>query len=71
MIYFLSLFAVVIAAIATMFKGGFLAGLGILLFGLIGVRIYCELMILFFRVYETLQSINQKLDRQNNTSSRA
>lgn len=70
-IYFLSLLAVAIAAIATMFKGSFLAGLGILLFGLIGVRIYCELMILFFRVYETLQSINQKLDRQNNTSSRA
>ena len=70
-IYFLGLLAVAIAAIATMFKGGFLAGLGILLFGLIGVRIYCELMILFFRVYETLQSINQKLDRQNNTSSRA
>lgn len=70
-IYFLGLLAVAITAIAVIFKGNFLAGLGILLFGLIGVRIYCELMILFFRVYETLQSINQKLDEQNSASGRA
>jgi hypothetical protein len=59
-IYWLGLISVVIGAIGTMFSGyggGFWSGLGILLFGLIGTRIWCELLIVLFKINENLQKI--------------
>jgi hypothetical protein len=59
-IYWLGLISVVIGAIGTMFSeygGGFWAGLGILLFGLIGTRVWCELLIVLFKINENLQKI--------------
>jgi hypothetical protein len=59
-IYWLGLISVVIGAIGTMFAeygGGFWTGLGILLFGLIGTRVWCELLIVLFKINENLQKI--------------
>jgi hypothetical protein len=59
-IYWLGLISVVVGALGTMFSGyggGFWSGLGILLFGLIGTRIWCELLIVLFKINENLQKI--------------
>ncbi len=59
-IYWLGLISVVVGAIGSMFSGyggGFWSGLGILLFGLIGTRIWCELLIVLFKINENLQKI--------------
>ena len=40
-----------------------LGGLATIIFGPIVVRIYCELLILFFRMNETLTDISNKLDK--------
>lgn len=42
----------------------FLGGLMILIIGPIVVRIYCELLILFFRMNETLTEIKNSLDKK-------
>lgn len=58
-IYWLGLISVIIGALGSMFSGygGFWSGLGILLFGLIGTRIWCELLIVLFKINENLQKI--------------
>jgi len=59
-IYWLGLISVVVGALATMFSeygGGFWSGLGVLLFGLIGTRVWCELLIVLFKINENLQKI--------------
>lgn len=58
-IYWLGLISVVIGAIDSMFSsyGGFWSGLGILLFGLNGTRVWCELLIVLFKINENLQKI--------------
>ena len=40
-----------------------LGGLATIIFGPIVVRIYCELLILYFRMNETLTDISNKLDK--------
>lgn len=45
--------------------GQVLSGLLILVFGPVSVRIYCELLILLFRMYETLNEIRNSLGGQN------
>ncbi len=42
----------------------FLGGLFIMILGPIGVRIYCELLILFFRMNETLTEIKNGLAKK-------
>ncbi len=42
------------------YGGGFLAGLGIIIFGAIGSRIWCELLIVLFKIHENLQKIANK-----------
>ncbi|MCI0917810.1 DUF4282 domain-containing protein [Pseudomonas stutzeri] len=59
-IYWLGLISVVIGAIGSIFisyGGGFWSGLGILLFGLIATRVWCELLIVLFKINEDLQKI--------------
>lgn len=55
-IYWLGLISVVVGAFGSMFSGygGFWSGL---LFGLIGTRIGCELLIVLFKINENLQKI--------------
>lgn len=37
-------------------------GLGMLLVGPLFTRVYCEILIVLFKMHETLQQINKKLD---------
>lgn len=57
-------FGTIIAGIGD-YGGGLavLGGLATIIFGPIVVRIYCELLILFFRMNETLTDISNKLDK--------
>jgi hypothetical protein len=41
-----------------------LKGLLLLIFGPIGVRIYCEILIIFFRINETLTEIKHAVERR-------
>jgi hypothetical protein len=55
--------------VASLFAGpyastGFLLGLGVLVLGPLGVRMYCELLILFFRINETLTEIKHVLEER-------
>ncbi|GHU12516.1 hypothetical protein AGMMS50225_20570 [Betaproteobacteria bacterium] len=66
-IYYLGLaFALIIGLVmlvAGLFGGLltiFLMGLAIIVFGTLGVRVYCELLILFFQINEALQDIRNK-----------
>jgi len=43
--------------------GGFIAGVAIIVGGTLMVRIYCEILILFFRMNETLTDIKNNLER--------
>ncbi|MGO2012861.1 MAG: DUF4282 domain-containing protein [Pseudoalteromonas sp.] len=64
-IYWLMLLGTLISGIATMFTqygGGFIAGLGIIIFGVIGSRIWCEFVIVLFKIHGNLQKIADKED---------
>lgn len=64
-VYWVLLLACVIGGVSTMFNsysGGFLTGFGILVGGAIGARIWCELMIVLFKIHENLQKIANKSD---------
>lgn len=60
-LYALALIAVIISGIASLFHGQFFQAIGIIVFGVIGVRVYCELLILLFRIHENLVDINHSL----------
>lgn len=66
-VYWLSLFFVVVAGLGTMFGGyggmsfgKFLLGLAIIVGGAIGSRIWCELMIVLFKIHENLKQLANK-----------
>lgn len=62
-VYWLMLLGAVISGVSTMFVqygGGFWTGLGIIVGGLIGARIWCELLIVLFKIHENLQKIANK-----------
>lgn len=64
-IYWLMMLGALISGIATMFTpygGGFFAGLGIIIFGVIGSRIWCEFVIVLFKIHGNLQKIADKED---------
>jgi len=75
-IFWIGVVACVIGGIVFMVSGGpsyygyssggsnVLAGLLILIFGPLYVRVICELMILFFRMNDTLTEIKRVLERQ-------
>ncbi|MCW2294680.1 MULTISPECIES: DUF4282 domain-containing protein [Pseudomonas] len=58
-VYWLLLLSVAISGLTMMFSGygSFLGGLGTLIGGAIGARIWCELMIVLFKIHENLQKI--------------
>ena len=58
-IYWLMLIGCVLGGIATMF-GSFLTGLLILVGGCIMARLYCELIIVLFKMNESLSVIRNK-----------
>lgn len=64
-VYWLALFGVAVSALGTIFVGGlsfgkFLMGVGILVGGGIGVRIWCELLIVLFKIHENIKKIAEK-----------
>ncbi|MAD54727.1 MULTISPECIES: DUF4282 domain-containing protein [unclassified Idiomarina] len=62
-VYWLMLLGCLISGIGSMFTqygGGFFAGLGIIIFGAIGARIWCELLIVLFKIHENLQKMANK-----------
>ncbi|MCP5163269.1 MAG: DUF4282 domain-containing protein [Hahellaceae bacterium] len=62
-VYWLMLLGALFSGLATMFGGyqsNFFGGLGIIIGGGIGARIWCELMIVLFKIHENLQKMVQK-----------
>ncbi|MCC5824717.1 MULTISPECIES: DUF4282 domain-containing protein [Alkalimonas] len=59
-VYWLLLLGVALSGLGTMFTTSFFAGLGILIFGAIGVRIWCELLIVLFKIHENLRKLADK-----------
>jgi hypothetical protein len=59
LLYWIGLVVCVISGLVTMFSS-FLTGLGILVGGCIGVRLYGEIIMLFFKMNEALQEIRHK-----------
>lgn len=61
-IYWLGLIAVVVGALNQLFDPAtsLLNALGLLLFGLLGVRIWCELMIVLFKINANLQALVER-----------
>ncbi|MDP4536778.1 DUF4282 domain-containing protein [Alkalimonas collagenimarina] len=59
-VYWLLLLGVLLSGLGTMFTTSFFAGLGILIFGAIGVRIWCELLIVLFKIHENLRRLADK-----------
>lgn len=66
LVYWLLLAAAVITGITTWFTGfgggfgRFLTGIAIMVGGAIGARIWCELLIVLFKMNEALQDIRRK-----------
>lgn len=56
----------IISGATAQYGGGpnVLKGLAILILGPLGVRIYCEILIIFFRINETLTEIKHVLDER-------
>jgi hypothetical protein len=60
-VYWLLLIGVIVSSLGMMFGGyGIFAGLGSLIGGAIGVRIFCEITIVLFKVNENLKTIASK-----------
>jgi hypothetical protein len=56
-IFWIVVIVIVIASLVTMFTQSFWAGLLSLILGPIVARIYCEIVILLFRIYDELVAI--------------
>lgn len=68
-LYWLALIGVLITGIATIVignanGGGFISGLFIIIFGVLSVRISCELIILSFNIYGKLKEIAENTKPQ-------
>lgn len=61
-VYWLGLIAVVVASLREMFRdyGSFINAIGMLVGGLIAVRIWSELLIVLFKINDNLQHIADK-----------
>lgn len=59
-VYWLLLLGVFIATIGIIFSGEFLTGLGLLVGGCVFVRMWCELMIVLFKINENIQKITDR-----------
>jgi len=65
-VYWLMLLGVLISGLGAMFSdfgGGFWQGIMILVGGAIGTRIWCELLMVLFKIHENLQKIANKADQ--------
>lgn len=63
LVYWLLLVVVVISGIGMMFTGGFgsfIMGLFTILAGAVGARIWCELLIVLFKINENMKKVADK-----------
>lgn len=60
MVYWLLLFVAVISGLAAILKGKIVMGLLTLVVGVISVRIWCELLIVLFKMNEALQDMRRR-----------
>ena len=56
-VYWLGLLSILITGLSLIFGGSFLQGLATLVGGIIAVRIWCELLIVVFKINENLQKL--------------
>lgn len=56
-VYWLLLLAVVLGALGTIFSGEIFGGIGLLIGGGVFARIWCELMIVLFKINENIQKM--------------
>ena len=66
-LYFLGLLGVIVLAVAALYQRQYLPAFTVLIFGTIGVRIYSELLIVLFRIHDSLVSINQQMKDRNSS----
>ena len=63
-IYWLLLFITVVSGLGTMIGGsgivGFLGGVLLIVFGAIGARVWCEILIVIFKIHQNLKRIADK-----------
>lgn len=62
-VYWIMLLGTLVSGLTTMFTeygGGFLMGLLIIVGGAVTTRIWCELLIVLFKIHENLQKIANK-----------
>jgi len=66
-VYWLLLLFVVVSGLGTMFGGyggvnfiKFLMGIGIIIGGAVGARIWCELLIVLFKIHENIKKLSDK-----------
>jgi len=64
-VYWLALLGVAVSGLASMFAGGltfatFLMGLFIIVGGAIAARIWCELLIVLFKIHENIHKLAEK-----------
>lgn len=64
LVYWFLFLVVVVSGLGTMFGGrsvfGLVYGIATIVGGVIGARIFCELLIVVFKINEALQDIRQK-----------
>jgi len=59
-VYWLMLAGVVLGGLGTIFSGAILSGIGVLVGGAVGVRIWCELLIVLFKVNDNIKALAEK-----------
>jgi len=66
-IYWIGLGVSVLIGLMVLFsgRGTFFFGLVLLVLGPLFTRVYCELLIVIFKIHETLANINNKLGQHN------
>lgn len=60
--YWLLLVFVLLSGLGVMFTGSVLAGLLGIVIGAIGVRVWCELLIVMFKIHENIKKIAERTD---------
>ena len=63
LVYWLLLGGALVSGLGTMFTGGFgsfLMGLFVMVAGAVGARIWCELLIVLFKIHENIKKVADK-----------
>ena len=66
--FWIGVAAVVIMGFVTMFSGGFLQGLLMIIIGPIGVRLWTELLIVVFKINDSLADIRNNTKKESLSS---